>query len=56
VDFELDSEVEPIQLRFRVDPGPLYRFAGLSILEEPADTEYRPPAPQDLGLVAGAPA
>ncbi len=56
VDFELDSEVEPIRLRFRVDPGPLYRFADFSILEEPADTEYRPPAPNALGLVVGAPA
>ena len=56
VDFELGSEVEPIEVRFEVDPGPLYRFADLSILEEPADTEYRPPLPKDLGLVAGAPA
>lgn len=47
------AEAPPVEIRFSVEPGPLFRFASLAIVVDGEAPGYQPPTPQDLGLIAG---
>jgi len=53
---EVDAKVSPALVRFRVEPGPQYRFGDVRLLADPPEADVVLPEPAAIGLEAGAPA
>jgi translocation and assembly module TamA len=56
VDVAVDSSVEPIEVTFRVELGPVYRLGSVSIEAEPPEQLLTLPSPTEIGLKPGEPA
>jgi translocation and assembly module TamA len=56
VEVALNSDVKPIEVTFRIELGPLYRFGSISIEAEPLEPRLTVPSPSEIGLRPGAPA
>jgi translocation and assembly module TamA len=53
IDIEIDAEVEPVQVVFRIDPGPRYRLRHVAIEVTPPDADLPLPSLDELGLAPG---
>ena len=55
---QIDTKSEPIQVAFRIDPGPPYllKSVDIEISGEGAERVVKLPEPRDLGLILGKPA
>ena len=56
IDLDLDRDVTPVPVIFRMEPGPQYVFGELQVLPEGDAQADALPAPDALGLAPGAPA
>ena len=56
IEIALDNQVRPIQVTFRIDLGPVYRFGSVSIEVEPPEPRLTVPTPAEIGLRLGEPA
>ena len=52
----VDPDAEPVQVRFDVDPGPLYRFRDVTFDVAPSEPAPSLPSLEELGIAAGEPA
>jgi translocation and assembly module TamA len=53
IDIVIDAEVEPVQVVFRIDPGPRYRLRHVAIEVTPPDVNLPLPSLDELGLAPG---
>ncbi len=56
VEVALDGSVQPAEVTFRIDLGPIYRLASVSIEVEPPEPQLVTPTAAEIGLELGAPA
>jgi translocation and assembly module TamA len=53
---EIDTDAEPVRVRFEVKPGPPYRFRNVTIEVMPPEPRPQLPSLQELKIAPGAPA
>jgi translocation and assembly module TamA len=56
VEVALNSDVKPIEVTFRIDLGPLYRFGSVTVEAEPPEPRLTVPSPGEISLRPGEPA
>ena len=52
----IDPDAEPVQVRFDVSPGPLYRFRDVALDVAPSEPAPALPSLEELGIAPGEPA
>ena len=57
IDFEIDSNKQPMEVRFQIETGPPYLFEDIhiSLTDEARKSDIRIPSDKDIGLVPGRP-
>ena len=53
---KIDSDAEPVRVRFEIKPGPLYRFRDVTIKVMPPEPRPQLPGLEELKIEPGAPA
>ncbi len=53
---KIDSDAEPVRVRFEIKPGPLYRFRDVTIKVMPPEPRPQLPSLEELKIEPGAPA
>jgi translocation and assembly module TamA len=56
IDVSIDPDAEPVNVVFRVDPGPRYRLREVAIEVSPPDADVALPSLEELGIAPGTPA
>jgi translocation and assembly module TamA len=56
IDLSIDEAAAPVQVDFRVDPGPRYRLRNVGIEVTPPPADLSLPSLQELGIAPGTPA
>lgn len=56
IELSVDATAEPVQIVFRVEPGPRYRFREVTIEVSPPDADLELPSRRELGIAPGEPA
>jgi translocation and assembly module TamA len=56
IDVSIDPDAKPVNVVFRVDPGPRYRLRDVAIEVSPPDADLPLPSLEELGIAPGTPA
>jgi translocation and assembly module TamA len=56
IDLSIDSAAKPVNVVFKVDPGPRYRLRDVAIEVTPPETDLPLPGVAELGIAPGTPA